>query len=765
MQDGKTENTFAKEEDKIRMKKSKIKKSTVLSWSVSYVMIFIISFAVYLSVYYCNKKVFERELNSSGEMFLNQIVKNLKFDLNETGLIAHMIADLPQTENALNIKTTASPEDKAVLRELADKLYEISAAYEFVDEPCVYLSDIDTVVSSETICSFEEYYEQNKNLLDDNLSLLYLRAHFIDNGGVKMLQGTDNTVFYSTILGTPSSTNLYMPGCVIIKKSFYADSAAIQRGFAYTVLDRYKTPILFSSPFYKRKLFKKFDPENDKYISLDGEKYFIKQTTDNSTGCTYIAIIPYSRLNGEMNRMGKINLSVLCLCFLGGLILILLSVRHNFMPVKGAMSVLRKNKVMQSESENELEFISDTLSRILSENNQLTLKLNTQQDTLRIHALSEILRESTVASHTAKLSRIGFLHEWFAVSVIYVEDFGEFFSSYETDEQYETEIKLAKYAIRQIIQEMLENSGVQAFYTEMEQLIAFVICAPDSDADYKTVLKEAKDFLNDNLKILLTISVSEMKDSAASLPELYLKCLDLLNYRSVSGKYTVITEDYRTAVTNYSYIFSPEDEGMLKNYILQGEAAAAAALCMRILENNVGNNDNRDVLKYITFDLVSTVLKVCEIGENDKELRDMMHNFLNWNDFETACEKLKEIIIKACSAKKNDISNDIVGKAVNFVERNYRNVLLSVSMIADNLGVSAAYLSHVFHKTKDEKLLDFISRLRINHAKELLASGTLNVSEISTEVGYLNPKTFRRIFKKYTGMLPTEYRDTVAKEK
>lgn len=301
------------------MKKSKIKRSVLLSWSVSYVLIFSISFISYLSVYYYNKRVFERELISSGEMFLNQIVKNSKFDLNETGLIARMVSDLPQTQKALSVKRTQTEQDKKILSDLADRLYEIFTAYEFIGEPSVYLSDIDTVVSPKNICSFEEYYTQNKDVIDDNFSLLYLRAYFIDNSEVKILQGKDNTVFYSTVLGSPSSTNLYMPGCVIMKKNFYADSAVLSRGFAYTVLDRSGMPILFSSPIYKRKLFKDFDPEKDKYINTENEKYLVKQTTDRSTGYTYIAMIPTSRLNGEMERVGMSNLVLLCICFVGGI--------------------------------------------------------------------------------------------------------------------------------------------------------------------------------------------------------------------------------------------------------------------------------------------------------------------------------------------------------------------------------------------------------------------------------------------------------------
>jgi len=334
---------------------------------------------------------------------------------------------------------------------------------------------------------------------------------------------------------------------------------------------------------------------------------------------------------------------------------------------------------------------------------------------------------------------------------------GEFFSFEETDIQMEKGIKLARFAIRQLTQEMLENHGIQSYYTEIEQLIAFVMCMPTPNSNYKAVLNEAKDFINENLKIKLTVSVSDTKNNVASIQELYLKCLDLLDYRSVSGMYTVITDDYRMATGDYCYSFSSEEEGLLKNYILQGNSSGAIALVSRILKSCSAKNNNPDVLKYISFDIVSTILKVSEAGENEKALADMLHGFLNRTDFENLCE----IITLSCNTAKDDSNGDIVRKTMRFVEHNYRNTELSVSMIAENLGITSAYLSHVFNKSKNEKLLDYISRCRIEHAKELLTNPDFTVQMVSQEVGYTNSKTFRRLFKKYTGMLPTEYRSSV----
>jgi len=324
----------------------------------------------------------------------------------------------------------------------------------------------------------------------------------------------------------------------------------------------------------------------------------------------------------------------------------------------------------------------------------------------------------------------------------------------------ENGVRLARFTIRQITQEMIENSGIQSYYTEVEQLIAFVFSVPSADSNYKTILNEAKNFLNDNFKIRMTVAASDVKNSVTSLPNLYLKCLDLLDYRAVSGRYTVITDDYRMTTGDYCYAFSPEEEGLLKNYILQGNSSGAIALVSRILKSCAAKNVNPDILKYISFDIVSTILKVSAAGENEKALTDMLHSFLNRADFENLCE----IITLACNTAKDDYNSDIVRKAMRFVEHNYSNTELSVSVIAENLGITSTYLSHLFNKSTNEKLLDYISRCRIEHAKELLTNPDSTVQDVALEVGYVNPKTFRRLFKKHTGMLPNQYRSATTDE-
>ncbi|MNN62848.1 HTH-type transcriptional regulator YesS [compost metagenome] len=68
------------------------------------------------------------------------------------------------------------------------------------------------------------------------------------------------------------------------------------------------------------------------------------------------------------------------------------------------------------------------------------------------------------------------------------------------------------------------------------------------------------------------------------------------------------------------------------------------------------------------------------------------------------------------------------------------------------------YISLIFKKETGETLTDYITRIRINKAKELLLTTDLKVMEISELVGYENPHYFSTVFKKTVGVHPLKYR-------
>ena len=105
--------------------------------------------------------------------------------------------------------------------------------------------------------------------------------------------------------------------------------------------------------------------------------------------------------------------------------------------------------------------------------------------------------------------------------------------------------------------------------------------------------------------------------------------------------------------------------------------------------------------------------------------------------------------------------NSDIGKVFQakcLVREQFANSELGVQHIAEMLGCSPDYLSHLFHTETKERLTHYIQRIRIEGAILALETATLNVSEIAYASGFADPAYFARVFKQHKGVTPQEYR-------
>lgn len=88
----------------------------------------------------------------------------------------------------------------------------------------------------------------------------------------------------------------------------------------------------------------------------------------------------------------------------------------------------------------------------------------------------------------------------------------------------------------------------------------------------------------------------------------------------------------------------------------------------------------------------------------------------------------------------------------------YKQGLPKVSYFSKRLHLSAPYLSDLLKKETGKNIQEHIHYQLIDKAKQLLLSSSASVSEISFDLGFEYPQYFSRLFKKKTGMTPSQYR-------
>jgi AraC-like DNA-binding protein len=100
----------------------------------------------------------------------------------------------------------------------------------------------------------------------------------------------------------------------------------------------------------------------------------------------------------------------------------------------------------------------------------------------------------------------------------------------------------------------------------------------------------------------------------------------------------------------------------------------------------------------------------------------------------------------------------IVKQGIDYIE-NHLDRLKSTVDIANALGISDGYFRRLFKEAKKQQLVDYINERRIEKAKILLKRTDKNITDVMFEVGFKDPSYFTKIFRKYTGSVPSKYTD------
>lgn len=122
-------------------------------------------------------------------------------------------------------------------------------------------------------------------------------------------------------------------------------------------------------------------------------------------------------------------------------------------------------------------------------------------------------------------------------------------------------------------------------------------------------------------------------------------------------------------------------------------------------------------------------------------------------------QDVQELILSAWEGmqRRADEVPDAVRKITRYVQLNYQRDL-DVSMLAEHVGLSRNYVSHIFSLTCGKSIMQYLNEVRIEQAKKLLVQSELSLQDIASNVGYNNYTYFAKIFRQMMGVTPSAYR-------
>ncbi len=137
---------------------------------------------------------------------------------------------------------------------------------------------------------------------------------------------------------------------------------------------------------------------------------------------------------------------------------------------------------------------------------------------------------------------------------------------------------------------------------------------------------------------------------------------------------------------------------------------------------------------------------------------DMLTSFQGYKELEVWFVKKMEDASRHIAMKQKEKTDTVVEKAKAYIADNFSREL-SLEEMAKEVGISPYYLSKLFKEAEGVNYIDYVTGLRMEYAKEQLRESEKSIKEICHESGYGDPNYFSRIFKKWTGFTPTEFRE------
>ena len=150
------------------------------------------------------------------------------------------------------------------------------------------------------------------------------------------------------------------------------------------------------------------------------------------------------------------------------------------------------------------------------------------------------------------------------------------------------------------------------------------------------------------------------------------------------------------------------------------------------------------------------------------QLKTMQHHALVRPTLEEALGETEETltqIARQIAERMGGGPEQLTAQACRYIDEHYADSALRIRDVADAVGLSPSYLSSLFSKYVEESFTDYLVRRRMMEAQNLLSNTDLRTYEVAYQVGCDNPAYFSTMFKNFTGLTVSKYREAFGKTK
>lgn len=753
---------------------------------LSNLTILFIPIFITMAVLLQSRSLLTAEVSRSNGAMLNQLQQTLDSQLHDIRLLG---LQLTYDQKVLRLVSQAkfdTPEAKLNTINLISTLHSYTVSNGLIDDLYIYLKAPEIAVTTSTM---------------NDADILYQLLHRPDTGMTfeewhSLMQKTYNGVYLSLNPDAPEEKRriAYMqslpiqpgdesPATLVVllnQDRLRATMANVQLANAGTVLiaDPQHHPIQSNGdPKGLSALNPLLESLGGKSGTVtrtqNGERVNISYLSSKETNWNYVSIVPARIYEAQINRLKKWIYASLTLCLMVGGTMVYWLARKNYEPVKNLVDfVSSKVKLNVKEARNEYSILQRFLSENVTFQDEAKRTIYMQQQSLKRHFLARLLKGrvetgSALAQSFASFE-LDFDTDRFAVLMFQP---GEFHSLFSKDNTLDEEKKLQfVYMIVTNITEELVGRSHRVYSTEVDGMIAFLVNVHGAEEQAKEELlqaaQEAQSFIRSKFFIQLSIGISGIHPLWTGIPLCYEEAMEALEYKLVIGPNQIILHERIKRPKDELY-YPLDTERQLINYMSVGQYDGAAEIVNQIIMTNMtGGTLSAQLGKLLVFELIGTMLKAVE--QIQLSSKDMLVEKSELIKQLTHCETIAEIeeeiyvflkrVCEYIGQKKRSHNDKMKEEIIAFIDGHLNDCDLSLTSISLAFDMNTSYLSKFFKEQTGETFIDYMNMRRVMLAKKLLTETDATIQDITAKAGFTSSNTFIRVFKRYEGITPGQFR-------
>lgn len=335
------------------------------------------------------------------------------------------------------------------------------------------------------------------------------------------------------------------------------------------------------------------------------------------------------------------------------------------------------------------------------------------------------------------------------------------------------EEELAEIAVQTIAEEVVgESDGAFAFATPRARTVIVVSAAsPGQAASFALGCADAiSQRVAAELGITVSVGIGEPVDDLAAIGESYDQARTALDHRIVLGPNQIIgIQQVRGSSTATMSVPAAELRSRFVVALKTG-GREEALLALDELLHACGERElPPDVFHAEMHRLLADVMTALEsIGVAHAQVPGVEANpFERLSHIKTIAEvrswfaDLTASVHRYLRESRDRHSHAKAVEAEEYIRANFADGSLSLAHLCRELATSKSYFSPLFKAHTGMTFVEFLTAIRMDRARELLANHDLRTYEVAQAVGFADPHYFSLTFKKQTGLSPTEFRNSV----